>query len=324
VPAPLLDRRLVVLTGKGGVGKSTVTAALALAATRAGRRVLVCEVNAQERVAPLLSARPSGPTAREVRPGLFTMNVTPSEAMREYGLMVLKFKTIYDAVFENRVVRHFLRFVPSLGELVMLGKMLHEAKAEVGGRPRWDTVLMDAPSTGHAIQLLRVPSAMLNTVPPGPLRHDAEWMRDFLLDPSRTALAIVTLPEEMPVTEAIELDEQLRSQIGIAPAALIVNAMPEARFDAGEVGRLRALEGRPPPVGAAARAACLQASRSQAAERDLSRARAALGLPTTILPLLSSAQFGLAEVEALSSVLAAPGAGAPAWVAPAAEGRGAP
>jgi anion-transporting ArsA/GET3 family ATPase len=314
VPAPLLDRRLLVVTGKGGVGKSSVAAALGLLAARAGKRVLLCEVNAQERVAPLLGAPPSGPVAREVRPGLSTVDVTPAEAMREYGLMVLKFRTIYEAVFENRLMRHFLRVIPSLGELVMLGKMLHEARAEAGGRPRWDLVIIDAPSTGHCVQLLRVPGAMLGLVPPGPLRQDALWMRDWLVDPARTALAIVTLPEEMPITEAIELDEQLRGQVGLAPAALVVNALPPLRFDAAEAARFAALQDAPPPLGPAARAARLQALRAEAAQRELGRARAALALPTTLLPLLAAGSWGAAEVEALAAVLAEPPAGQPRWL----------
>jgi anion-transporting ArsA/GET3 family ATPase len=318
VPRPLLDRRLVVVTGKGGVGKSSVSAALALVAARAGKRVLVCEVNTPERVAPLLGALPAGTTARQARPGLSTLVVTPAAALREYGLMVVRFQAIYDAVFENRFVRHFLRVVPSLGELVMLGKMLHEARAERDGRPRWDLVIVDAPSTGHAVQLLRVPGAMLGTVPPGPLRSDAEWMRAWLLDPARTALAIVTLPEEMPVTEAIELDQQLRDQVGLAPAALLVNAMPDQRFDAAEAVRLQALGGGALPVGPAARGGRLQAMRAAAATRELARARAALDLPTTLLPLLAAPTWGAAEVERLADALAAPGPGEPAWIAAAA------
>ncbi len=319
MPRPLLDRRLVVVTGKGGVGRSTVSAALALVAARAGKRVLVCEVNTREQVAPLLGARPAGTRVREARPGLHTVVVTPAEAMREYGLMVVKFQTIYEAVFENRLVRHFLRVVPSLGELVMLGKILHEARAETGGRPRWDLVVVDAPATGHAVQLLRVPGAMLGTVPPGPLRSDAQWMRDWLVDPARTALAIVTLPEEMPVNEAIDLDRQLRSQVGLAPAALVVNAVPARRFAPEEAGRLAGLAAAPPPVGPAAAAAHLQALRAEAAARDLARARAALELPTTLLPLLAAPTWGAAEVERLAAVLEAPGPGEPAW-APAARG----
>jgi hypothetical protein len=308
----LLDRRLVVVTGKGGVGKSTVSAALAVLAARSGKRVLVCEVNARERIAPLLGAPPAGSTIREARPGLFTVNVTPPEAMREYGIMVLRFRTIYDAVFENRLVRHFLRVIPSLAELVMLGKILFEAKAEERGRPRWDVVVVDAPSTGHAVQLLRVPAALLDTVPAGPLRGDAEWMQALLHDPARTALAIVTLPEEMPVNEAIDLDAQVRGVLGIPRAALFVNAMPEARFTRAEEARLEGLVAAPPPLGPAAAAGRLQALRAEQAQRYLARARAALDLPTTVLPLLPVAEWGpeaverIAEANATTAPLEAP------------------
>jgi len=297
----------VIVTGKGGVGKSTVSAALALLAARAGKRVLVCEVNAQERVAPLLGGAPSGSAIREVLPGLFTVNVTPPDAMREYGLMVLRFKTIYDAVFENRLVRYFLRVVPALAELVMLGKILHEAKAEERGRPRWDLVVVDAPATGHAVQLLRVPSALVDTIPGGPLRHDAEWMEALLVDPARTSLAIVTLPEEMPVNEAIDLDAQVRGVLGIHRGALFVNAMPPARFGAEEVARLAALATAGPPLGPAARAARLQAIRAEQAARYLERARAALDLPATVIPLVPDPQWGLQAVEAVAAAIAAGG-----------------
>jgi Anion-transporting ATPase len=312
-PAPHLDRRLVVVTGKGGTGKSTVAAALALLAARAGSRVLVAEVNAAERVAPLLGAPLAGSSIREARPGIFTVNVTPPAALREYGLQIVKFRAIYDAVFENRVVRHFLRVVPGLGELVMLGKILHEARAEERGRPRWDQVIIDAPSTGHAVQLLRVPAAMLGMVPPGPLRSDAQWMQAWLVDPARTTAVLVTLPEEMPVTEAIELDAQLRERVGLAPAAVLMNAMPEPRFTADQAARLGTLVSAPEPVGAAARAARLHAVRAEAARRELKRLRTALPIPTALLPLVASVGWGTAEVERIADALAGAGGRSP-WL----------
>lgn len=301
----LLDRRLVIVTGKGGVGKSTVSAALALIGARQGKRVLVCEVNAQERVAPLLGAPPAGGAIREALPGVFTVNVRPHDAMREYGLMVLKFRTIYDAVFENRLVRYFVRVVPSLAELVMLGKILHEAKAEERGRPRWDLVIVDAPATGHAVQLLRVPAALVDTVPAGPLLHDAEWMEAILVDPARTSLAIVTLPEEMPVNEAIELDAQVRSVLGIHRGALFVNAMPEARFSPDETARLASLVAAPPPLGPAAQAGRLHAMRAEQAARYLERARAALDLPATVIPFLPMTAWGRDAIEQVALAIRA-------------------
>lgn len=304
MPGPsLLEKRLLIVTGKGGVGKSSVSAALALLAARRGKRVLVCEVNAQERVAPLLGAPPAGPEVRQAAPGISTVNVTPAEAMREYGLMVLRFRTIYDAVFENRVVRFFLRMVPSLAELVMLGKILHEVRAEEGGRRRWDLVVLDAPATGHAVQLLRVPAALADTVPGGPLRRDVERMRDLLVDPAVTSLSIVTLPEEMPVSEAIDLDAQVRGVLGIPRGALFLNAMPEARFSAEERARLGRLEAEPAPLGPAARAAVLQAERATEAARYAARARAALDLPAVVLPLLPLPAWGREAVERLAAAM---------------------
>lgn len=302
--ADLLDHRLLVVTGKGGVGKSTVSAALALLGARRGKRVLVCEVNTQERIAPLLGAPPSGGEVREAAPGLFTVDVTPRDAMREYGLMVLKFRSIYDAVFENRLVRYFLRAIPSLAELVILGKILHEVRLEEGGRPRWDLVVLDAPATGHAVQLLRVPATLLDTVPPGPLRRDAQWMQDLLVDPAVTSLSIVTLPEEMPVNEAIELDAAVRGVLGIPRGALVVNAMPDVRFLEDERARFGELERDPPPLGPAAHAARLQSSRAEQASRYLARARAALDLPTLLVPLLVSERWDLAAVEQVAASLA--------------------
>jgi anion-transporting ArsA/GET3 family ATPase len=264
-------------------------------------------VNAQERVAPLLGGAPAGSTTREAVPGVFTVNVTPHEAMREYGLMVLKFRTIYDAVFENRLVRYFVRVVPSLAELVMLGKILHEARTQERGRPRWDLVIVDAPATGHAVQLLRVPSALLETVPGGPLRHDAQWMQAMLVDAAHTTLAIVTLPEEMPVNEAIELDAQVRSVLGIERGALFVNSMPDARFTPAEAARLATLSASPPPLGPAARAGRLQAIRAEQAARYLERARAALDLPATVIPLLPVADWGRDAVEHVAAAIEAGG-----------------
>lgn len=299
----LLDRRLVVVTGKGGVGKSTVAAALAMLAARRGKKVLVAEVDARERVAPMLGGRPSGPVVRQVLPNVSTVNVDPRHALEEYALMVVKVRAIYQAVFENRVVRFFLRAVPSLAETLMLGKILHEARSESGGRPRWDLVIVDAPATGHAVQLLGVPKALLDTVPAGPLRRDAEWMQALLTDPAKTSVVLVSLPEEMPVSETVELDAQVRDLLRLPRGPVFVNAMPDERFTSGELERLRGLVGTAPPLGPAARAAVLQGGRQERAEEQVARLREALGRPLVTLPLLADERWGRRAVERIADAM---------------------
>jgi anion-transporting ArsA/GET3 family ATPase len=165
MPSPLLHRRLLVVTGKGGVGKSTVAAALALQLARSGRRTLLCEVNAGDRLAPLLGHAPVGPTITLVEPNLRLVDLHPAESMREYVLLKIRLERVYRAVFENRMVRYFLRFIPSLAETVMLGKVLWHVRQPPGSPDGFQSVVVDAPATGHALTFLGVPRALLTTCP---------------------------------------------------------------------------------------------------------------------------------------------------------------
>lgn len=226
----LLDKRLLVVTGKGGVGKSAVAAALALYSARSGKRTLICEINAADRLGNLYG-KPVGPELTQVEDNLWAVNVRPEESLREYALMVLKFKSVYRAVFENRLVRYFLHFIPSVAELVMLGKVLFHVKETQGAAPKYEVVVMDAPATGHAISFLQVPQVLLDTVAAGPLMTEAKWMRDLLVDPKATAAVLVSLPEEMPVNETLELEDALRRKVKIATALVVLNGYTAPRFD---------------------------------------------------------------------------------------------
>ena len=231
----LLDKRLVIVTGKGGVGKSTLAAALALESAREGRRTLVCEVNAKERVSQLLGHSPVGPELTHLEDNLWAVNVRPQEAMREYALMILKFEGLYSAVFENKVVQYFLRFIPSLQELVLLGKILYHLKERrPDGSWRFQRVVIDAPATGHAVTFFSVPQVLLDTLPPGSMANEAKWMRDFLVDPAITAAVLVCLPEELPVNETLELHDVLTTKVGLKAPLVVLNGFIEERFELGE------------------------------------------------------------------------------------------
>ncbi|HYV46348.1 MAG TPA: ArsA family ATPase [Myxococcaceae bacterium] len=291
----LLDKRLLVVTGKGGVGKSAVAAALALHSARSGKRTLICEINAADRLASLYG-KPVGPELFQVEENLWAVNVHPEEALREYAMMVLKFKSVYRAVFENRLVRYFLRFIPSVAEMVMLGKVLFHVKEMQGGAPRYEVVVMDAPATGHAISFLQVPQVLLDTVATGPLWTEAKWMRDLLVDPKTTTAVLVSLPEEMPVNETLELEDALRRKVKIATGLVVLNGYTSPRFDERD---LQALGG-----------SALHAlgknhfDRAQLSLDSRNRLERQVAAPVATVPRLYEETRGPAMVERISDALA--------------------
>jgi len=298
----LLDRRLLVVTGKGGTGKSTLSAALALAAARRGRRTLICEVTARERVSELFGRPPSGPEIRQVAPDVFTVHVRPREAMREYALMILRYKAIYNAVFENRIVRYFLNAAPSLAEIVMLGKVWwHAAREEERGRPRWDHVVLDAPATGHGLTLLTVPEVFLGLVQEGPLARDMRDMQSLLLDGQRCAVSIVSLPEEMPANEAIELDAAL-ARHGFPRGPLFLNGIFARRFSEQE--RVAVARGGP-ALASAADAAEGHEARADLSEQYQSLLRDRVRRDLVPIPFLFESQFGPAALEKVAGAIEA-------------------
>jgi len=226
------DRRLVLVLGKGGVGRSTIAAALAGNHAARGKKTLLFETNANDRFGSYFDKSPVGTTVTELAPNLSAVNTNPAAALEEYGLMVLKFKSVYEMVFENRITKAFLRAIPGLDDYAMLGKAWFHTEEEKRGRPVWDTVVFDLPASGHSVSMLRIPWVITETVPEGPLTRDARSIKQLLTDPRRTCAIIVTLAEEMPVNEAIELEQKLTA-IGIVPQHVICNQMYPDHFPAG-------------------------------------------------------------------------------------------
>lgn len=236
---PLDQRRFLFVTGKGGVGKSTVTAALAVALAARGKRVLVTACDAKERISLLLGSDPLTPEVAELRERLWAVKLIPQVALREYGGMVLKSEIVFGAVFDNKYVRQFFAGVPGLHEWAMLGKAwFHSIEETSAGRPRFDVVIFDAPATGHGLDMLRVPKVIVDVVPPGVLRRDAERAWTMFQDPVKSGVVVVTLPEDMPTNETIELYDALQNELSLPIAALVVNGVIDEVFDEVERSRL--------------------------------------------------------------------------------------
>lgn len=294
--------RLRIVTGKGGVGKTSVATALALAEARRGRRVLVAEVNGRDRVTQLLGTPPVGYDMREVLENVHVVDMSSHEAIREYVLLVFRFESIYKAVFENRFVQHFLRLVPSLAELVMLGKLWFHDQEEQGGRPRFDVIILDAPATGHAISMLRAPSVVQSTVPPGPLRENARRLHAMLTDHGRTRLHVVTIPEEMPVNETIEIARAAIDTLGMALGTTFINQ----RLEPLPTGALAALDGlrADAALGGAVTALELREGKRRWGEENLQRLPGRMLADSVSLPRLVAPQFGRAQLEQLATCIA--------------------
>jgi anion-transporting ArsA/GET3 family ATPase len=298
-PSPLagLDtRRFLFVTGKGGVGKTTVSGALALAFAARGKRVLVAMCHTKERLSAILGTRPIGDSIAPAGENVWAVNLSPERALREYGEMVIKVKTVAHAVFENRYTKTFFRAVPGLYEWAMLGKAwFHTTETLDDGSNRFDVVLLDAPATGHGLDMLRVPKIILEVVPPGVLRRDAETAWAMFQDPRRSGVVVVTVPEEMPTTETVELVTSIRGDLRLPVVRLVINGVLDPLFSPAERDALIAsphLLDIAAPFAARGKsesalvAGARRAVRERVQAESLARLYRALDLPSVELPFL--------------------------------------
>ncbi len=248
---PLLERRLVIVTGKGGTGKTTVCAALALAGAQAGRRVLVAEVGRDEHVPRLFdpASGPVGYAGRELRPGLTVMRIDPFEALAEYLGLQIGLRPVVDAVLRNRSFRQLMEASPGWRELITLGKIWHLQQATTpAGDPLHELLIVDAPATGHGLTFLDVPRVVGAAVRAGPLQRHAGWVEAMIRDPEHTLLLPVALAEELPARETAELALRVRESVGVTIDRVIVNGVVSAPFPPGLEDLDERLAALPPDV----------------------------------------------------------------------------
>jgi anion-transporting ArsA/GET3 family ATPase len=223
VALDLLDRRLLFVTGKGGVGKTAISAAIASLAAARGQRTLVCEVDAKGDLSRFFETGPTGFEAREVQPRLHLMTLTTEESLREYLRLQVRIPLIARIGPLARSFDFVANAAPGVREILTVGKVAYEVRED-----NYDLVVVDASASGHVVAQLGAPEAIEELVKVGLVREQTGWMQAILHDPARTGVVIVTTPEEMPVVETLELIERVQTQTKVSVAAVVANrVLPE-------------------------------------------------------------------------------------------------
>jgi anion-transporting ArsA/GET3 family ATPase len=299
VPLPLLDRRLLFVTGKGGVGKTTVAAGLALLAAQHGKRTLACEVDAKGNLSGAFEAGPTAFVAQELQPNLFAMSMNTEESLKEYLSLQLKVPFLARLGPLARTFDFIASAAPGVREILTVGKLAWEVRER-----HYDLVVVDAPATGHVVGQLRAPQAIAELVSVGLIREQTDWMTELIADPDSTGVVIVAAPEEMPVTESLELLDRL-ADVDVDVASIVVNRVLPELFGRAEEEVFDRLvepdltesleEAVGHPVGPVLEAARLAVTLRRTRSGHLARLREGVGtaMPILYVPELFSRTHGL-------------------------------
>lgn len=298
-----MDKRLVFVTGKGGVGKTTVSVALGLRAAAAGKRTIVCEVSSQENASRIFDHAEVGFHEVEMEENLWAISIDPDESMREYVLLQLKVRAMRDLLFRSRIFTYLAAATPGLKELVTIGKIweLAQLDRKVKRGRKYDLVIVDAPATGHGIGFLQTPRTFAAIARVGPIHGQAQTLDRFIVDHEHTGVAIVSLPEEMPVNESAALESELRDEVGVAVDRVYMNGLYPERFSGEEAERLAELSlAENGAVRAAARAALSEHERARCQRAQLARLRRRVEAPVRTLPFLFEPELGVESARRLA------------------------
>ena len=300
-PADLFEHRLLFVTGKGGVGKTTVAAALGLAAAQHGLRTIVCELDARERLHSLFNVSTRGFEEVELVPDLHAIAIDPQHAIEEYLLLQIKVRAVYDMLFKNRIFDYFAAATPGLAELVTIGKVWELAQPDRLKKKSvpYDLVIVDAPATGHALAMLEAPETFKKIARVGPIHRQAGYIQSFLHDPATTAIIAVATAEEMPVNETLDLRRELRERVGLDISLAVVNSLEPEFFSLDEIAELRKLDEIAP-----IEAAVLQSQRATMQAGQHARLGEELERPLVDLPFIYEKSIGRAELNTLADKLA--------------------
>ena len=308
----LLDKTLLYVTGKGGVGKTTVAATLGMLAAERGRRTIVCEVAEQDRVSRAFAREGVREEAEvQLTDNLWATTIDPQKALEEWLGRQLGGAVGAGAMrtlLRSSAFQYFVAAAPGAKELITIARVWELAQEKRWDRSNrtYDLVVVDAPASGHGVAMLTTPRTFGEIARVGPIRRQAGRVSELLSDGRRTGYLAVALPEEMPVTETLELGGKLRDAVGLGLDAIIVNGLYPERFSKDEVARLReaADDGLGPDAEEAVRAALVEDDRARGQRVHLRRLRREAGDAAVVtLPFLFEPDIGLEEYARLAREL---------------------
>lgn len=285
-PAEVLDnlmsRRVIIVLGKGGVGRTTVCASLAELAHHREMRTLVMETDTRTPIAAAYGKTP-GFKPEQLATNLFAMLLDRQQSVEEYLGFVVS-GPILHAVFASSLYQCFIHAAPALRELMMMGKIFHESERRSASLTPWDLVIVDMPASGQALAMIGMPFAARETFGDNVVGHEAEAVANFFRDRSKCAMLTVATAEPLAMVEAVEISRKLEAT-GLANEAIIFNRLSRARFADADLAALKQIASLDPKcVYNLAQIARSELNRRNRERRASSMLRRMIGAPLLNLP----------------------------------------
>jgi arsenite/tail-anchored protein-transporting ATPase len=305
----LFSQRLQLFTGKGGVGKTCLVAALAMEAARRGQRPLVIELGHRASMQGAFGVDSIGYQPELVAPGVWAMNMDADQALFDYVAGVVRVERLAKTITTNPALSRFFQAAPAVTEVVTLAKLQRLLDERDGELAKWQPILVDFDATGHALMFLELPQVLEGLVSSGTLRRLLESFSALLVNRELTRLHLVTLPGELPISETIQLYQEIHQAGKVSLGALFINQVPEPPLARRLFPTLKLLHHSAQQLGSPTLLAnlllTLQAiEHHQAIVQRLNLLHQAIPLPTCTLPLLDKAKLDRSDLSLLGTLAA--------------------